>query len=367
MQPALPLAFVATLAWAAAGPMSCSGEHDDLGVTDASSSGSAGPGSGGEGLFPEASSSSAGGGGGRGPVGPTRLTVVNGVVDYDEVLFCALGHPDGENAARGPWPAEPLPFAGSGVVDPVAELVPEGVDVRLHVLAGDLSAAQGKSCGELVGIVGGGGAGGAGGSGPSPPPGLLVSALPVLPAQVFSSGKSVLLVPAGCMGGRDHTAAGQELACGRGYSPSAPTIGLFALGMDGGATQGKVALQAVHASMAMDTVDVRIDPGDDSGTTFLLAPLLGLGAVGPKPPYTDLSDETLGSLSEAAIEMYSPGFDEVPLARIDLDEALDHGGLTHRDVTNSEAFTLVAVGAAPGVDAGSWWHALTLTAVRAMP
>jgi hypothetical protein len=183
---------------------------------------------------------------------------------------------------------------------------------------------------------------------------------------VFSIGKSVLLVPAGCVGGATHTDAAEKLACGSGYSPSSPTATLVALGMEDGGAPGKLALAAVHASVAMPTVDVRIDLGA-SGVSAMLAPLLSAGAVGPKPPLDDLSVEQLGVIGEVEVAVHSPGETQLPLASVALDEALENGGLSTPDFEDGQGFVLVAVGGSPGLAAGPWWHALTFTAVRALP
>src|SRR5262249_13622791 len=160
------------------------------------SAASSGSGAGGAGASGDVSSSSTGGTGGVGgmePPGPTVLTIVNGVTDYDAIRLCALGYPNGENGDAAPWPsaASGLAFAHGAVVDPPSDLVPSGVDVRIHVLTGELDLAAGKTCAEIVASSGGGGSGGAGGG-----PALQVTAMPVLPASVFDSGKSLLVVPA---------------------------------------------------------------------------------------------------------------------------------------------------------------------------
>jgi hypothetical protein len=182
---------------------------------------------------------------------------------------------------------------------------------------------------------------------------------------VFDSGKSVLLVPAGCVGGPGITDPSETLACGNAYSPATPTPTLIALGMHAAAPFDKVSLQAVHANIAMPTVDVRLDRGESF--TFLVAPLLSGGAIGPKPPYTDLALDDFGLLSDVSLPIHWPGDSTTPLAEVPLEEALEQGGLTDADFANGAPVALVAVGSAPGLPGGSWWHRLTFVAVLASP
>lgn len=367
--PALPLVAAAAIAGVlAAGPLACSAEHDDLGLTDAASSSTGQGASGGEGASgPSASSTgvgASGGDGGAGPVGPTRLTLVNGVVDVDEVKLCAIGYPGGEGAAEPAWPSDPLAFGAARVVDPLDELLPAGVDVQLHVLSGDLSLAAGASCGALVGADGAGGSGGSGTGGGNGGE-LRITALPLLPASAFASGKSVLLVTAGCVGALEGTSG--KVACGEGYAPRTPTATLVAVGMDQDSTFDRVGLQAVHASLAMPQVDVRIAPGNDSNATQLLAPLLSFGGIGPNPTYDALDLPGYGTLNEVGFPIHQPGDSQLPLDELPLDEALERGGLTTADFDDGRNLVLVAVGAAPGVNGTAAFRALALTAVRATP
>jgi hypothetical protein len=360
----------------AAGPLSCSGDHDDLGLTDAASSSTGQGAAGGEGGAAESSASQgsgAAGGGGAGPVGPTRLTLVNGIVNADEVKLCALGYPGGEGADAPAWPSDPLAFGGARVVDPLGELLPAEVDVRVHVLTGDLSLVDGISCGALVGVPasGAGGAGGAGGApsggagGGGPVPGVLVTALPVIPASAFESGKSVLLVTAGCVAGLEGSSA--KVACGDAYQARSPTATLVAVGMDEDSSFDRVGLQAVHASVATPVVDVRVAPGTASGVTQLLATFLGFGAIGPSPAYASLDEMGYGTLNEVGFPIHQPGDTQLPLDELPLDEALARGGLVTADFGDGANLVMVAVGAAPGVAGTAAFHALSLTAVRATP
>jgi len=46
---------------------------------------------------------------------------------------------------------------------------------------------------------------------------------------------------------------------------------------------------------------------------------------------------------------------------------LANGPVAAGDVIDGEGFTLVAVGAYPGLTPGPWWHALTYALVRSDP
>ena len=92
-----------------------------------------------------ASSTGTGTGGTSEPPGPTRVTVVNGVNDYDAIRVCFLPYPAGDPAAK-PWPttASGLLFAHAAVLD-LAVDIPASTDVQPTIFAGDLSAIAGKT------------------------------------------------------------------------------------------------------------------------------------------------------------------------------------------------------------------------------
>src|SRR5690242_16122543 len=68
-------------------------------ASSATSSGSGGSGAGGAGGDDGA------GGGVVEPSGPTQLTIVNGVNDYDAIRLCFVPYPDGDGSEVSPWPA----------------------------------------------------------------------------------------------------------------------------------------------------------------------------------------------------------------------------------------------------------------------
>ncbi len=349
----------------------CSGNHSGLGVDDGTTgAGGATTATSGTGTTSSTTATmttGAGGAGGEpfdaGPSGPTKLTIVNGVNDYAAIRLCFLPYPAGDPAAV-PWPADPagLGFARTVVVDPIADVIPLGSDVRPTLLAGDLSLTAGKTCAEI--LASGGGAGGAGGGAPASPP-LAIVDLPVLPASVWDSGKSLLLVPYGCVGAPDHTSPSQQLACGMTYSPATPTLGVVVLGMSRITDPDAIALQVAHASAALPTVDVKITPAPDA-VELPIAKSLAVGGAAPVPPFTAVSELTLPQPADAVLKTYYPN-DTYPTSAIPLSDAFSHGDLGASDLADGKGFALVAVGGFPGVAAESWWHAMTYVLVRTDP
>ena len=353
----------------AAALCACSSGHDDLAVdgtttttttTTPSHTGSGGDGNGGFGA--SQGGGGAGGSGGAEPPGPTELTFVNGIVDAEAIRICALGYPNGENGDAPPWPASPTGLAyaaGRSIGDP-SSVVPTGVDVRLWVVGGDLSAAAGKTCAEIV-SEGQGGSGGGGGG-----PGFVVAPLPVLPAAVWDSGKSLLLVAAGCIGGPGHSDQADKLVCGSAYGPTTPTATLVAVGMSRKTDPSHVSLQAVHASVAATDFDLKVTPGFDNSLEKPLSWGLSFGALDPKPPYDVLSADDYGPAAKVAFKTYAPN-DTVPTSATLLGDLFGAGEVAASDFTDGRGFTLVAVGPYPGLGAGSFWKPFTLVLVRAEP
>ncbi len=354
----------------------CSNRHDLLAASDSSGAGGAaatttstatttgsagGGGYGGAGGQPggggTTSSSATGGAGGAGgsavdagPPGPTTLTIVDGVADYPSVRLCLIGHPGGENGDAPPWPAGGLPFAHAEAVD-VTDVIPAGVDVRPTVIAGDLAKTLGKTCSAILA---------------APPEGVVTAALPVVPRSAFTSGKSLVMVPMGCLGGPAHVDASMKLACGDAYGPDAPTASLALVAVYHAADPGHVSLQVVHADLALPMVDVRVTPGTDGAAPWQVASSLSLGSVGPVPPFDDLDQVAYGALDKAFLSTHAPG-DSTPTSATPIAPLLAQAGLDATDFVDGAGFALVAIGGYPGVQPAPWWHGLTYAVIRTAP
>lgn len=312
-----------------------------------------------------ASSTSSGTGGISEPPGPTRVTVVNGVNDYDAIRICFLPYPAGDPAAK-PWPAPAsgLPFAHALVLD-LAVDIPENVDVRPTILAGDLSKIAGMTCEQAMALAGNGGAGGGDAGAPGP---IVAAALAVLPAPIFTSEKSLLLAPIGCMGGPGHEGGNATLACGLSYTPTTPTVDLLAVGMSRITEASHLALQVVNASVALQASDIGITPLIQDATNHPLATALLTGGIEPKPPFTKLTVNELGSLGDVAIKTFVPGQGTMfPTSNTPLGEAFQNGSVAASQLKDGSGYVLVAVGSYPNIPAGAFWHKLTYSLIRANP
>ena len=307
------------------------------------------------------SSSSSGSGGGDGgiveenipePDGPPKLTIVNGVNDYDAIRLCFLPWPDGGDSPAYPADAKGLAFAGSAVIDLASGVVPQATDAFMYVIAGDLGQTAGKGCAEIT----------AGGL----PPEVLVVPLAVIPRTALDAPRSLLLVPYGCLGGPGHDDPSNSVICGKTYSLDSPTPGLLAGGMSRIVEPDVLSLQAAHASAAMQEIDIQVLPGVDMAMGLTIAPGLTLGAIGKMPPFRVLSKKTLGPIGATNILTTPPGSTQ-PNSMSPLQAALARGGIPEAEFSNGKGFTWVGVGSAPSVKAGAYWHELTWTVVRSDP
>lgn len=348
--PSRPCALL--LALAAAG---CARAHD-LGVqtTTAASAGSGGSsssaGSGGAGGTHAASSSSSGTGGiDAGPPGPTELTVVNGVNDYDAVRFCFL-------PGDTPWPAETtgLAFAASQVTAPISGPIPADVDVTPWVIAGDLTKTAGKTCTEILALA----------SGSAPP--IVAQPLAIIPKVVFNSHKSLLLVANGCLGGPGHDDPSAAAACGMGYTSQTPTASVVLVSMSRIKDPAHVSFQVVSASTALAKSDVSILPNLMSAKEALVVGSLSQGAIGPTPPFAAYTMPELGGLDGVKLETYLPGTTSLQ-SSVMLGKVIAGGTLGAAAFVDGASFVLVALGSGPGLPAGGFWHAFTYALVKAEP
>lgn len=297
------------------------------------------------------SSSGTGGTGGidTGPAGPTALTIVNGINDYPAIRLCF-------SPGETPWPASSagLAFAASAVVDPISASIPIDGDVTPWAIGGDLSLTQGKTCSEIQALAA------------ADPAKLVAAPLALIPKSVWQSEKSLLLVPYGCLGGPTHDDPNVKSACGTSYSPSTPTATIALASMSRLGDLGHVSLQVAHASAAMGEVDVGLQPNLTNATPHGVVYGLSQGAVGPTPPFALYTAAELGPLDGVQILTYTPNTTQMSSTTL-LSSVLANGGVGQDEIENGARLVLVAVGAAPGVPAASFWHALTFTLVKADP
>jgi hypothetical protein len=156
----------------------------------------------------------------------------------------------------------------------------------------------------------------------------------------------------------------ETLACGASYTETSPTAALVALAMSRIATPDRVNLQVAHASVALPEVDFRIKP--DEKPVWGLAPSLSIGAIGPKPPFDSLQASAFGAILQAEISTHLPS-NVNATSKTAMSEVFSKSQLTVNDFKDGVSLVLVAVGSAPGLPAGSFWHKLTYAIVRASP
>jgi hypothetical protein len=340
-------AFLALLGIVPAFVVGCA-EGNDAGLT--SSTGAA------------TTSSSSGGGGAGGsdieenipePDGPSKLTIVNGVNDYDAIRLCFVPWPDGGETPVFPADAKGMAFAAVSTIEVASGFVPTGTDVYMHVITGNLGKTAGKACAEIT----------AGGLGAD----VLVVPLAVIPRSALDAPRSLLLVPNGCLGGPGHEDANMEkTVCGEGYSIDTPTLGLLAGGMSRIVEPDVLSLQAAHAVVAMPEIDIRVLPGAQGGMAGNVAPGLTLGAIGKIPPFRKFSRADLGLIDATNILTFPPGFAQ-PTSTLALNAALARGGISEAEFKDGSSYTMVAVGSPPTIMAGAFWHELTWAVVRSDP
>jgi hypothetical protein len=293
----------------------------------------------------------AGTGGVAEPSGPTALTIVNGINDYAAALFCFL-------PGDTPWPAAAgLPFATGQAVD-LATALPAGADVTVWVVAGDLAATAGMTCTQILALA----QPADGGTSP-----IVATALAVIPQALLTSDKSLLLATTGCMGGSGHDDPNAATnGCGAGYTSGTPTVSVAPLVMSRITDPNRVGLQVVNASALLPTSDVGVLPSLPQAMEVPLAPSLTPGAIGPYPPFEGLALAGYGPLAGVQIMTFVPGSSTVTSSTT-LGPVLAASAVGTAGFVDGAGLVLVAVGGAPGVAAGAFWHAFTFALVKASP
>jgi hypothetical protein len=300
--------------------------------------------SGGTGGGPAATTTTTTGAGGQGgieePPGPTKLTVVAGIVDAAAIQFCFMS----EESSGMPWPGTGLPYAHAGTLEP-----PTGT-IEVIAIGGDLASVGGKSCDELS---------------EQPPAGTVVRSLGIVPGEVLTAERSILLVANGCLGGTDHSDPLEESVCGLGYEPELGNAGLIAGFMSRIALSDKVPLQFAQASVAMPPYDLKVKTHASASPQAVITGW-SLGALQPFPPFLVLSQQALAQPNEARLGVY-PSSAQDPVFEAPWSVAFANSELSASDVQNGRGLVFVAVGPAPTVPVGPWWQGHTYTVVLADP
>jgi len=331
--------------------LACSGNHDRLAKTETTVTvGSGGSG----GTVPTVGGGKVGGFGGSGPIeppGPTKLTLVNGIVDDAAARFCFVPHPGGATNEQ-PWPGiEGLAFAKGSAID-LAALIPSRGDVEIHVFAGILSGTD-KSCAELIS---------------APPMFVRHQSLGIVPASAFDEEKSLLMVAAGCLGGKGYTDELETLVCGLQYTEDTPTAYLSAGFMSRLGGPNAVPLQFVHSSLGMgDDVAAYFQQGTASAPTLAMVSDWSFGSIGPFPPYSALSSSDIGAPSLAAVQIYSSAGGTTPIYESTLEQIFANSSLSESELADGVGLSFIAVGASPAASSGPWWNPITITVVKSDP
>lgn len=398
------------------GFVACVSNHDALEKKPAGRGGNGSGGNAGNGGAPSpraGSGGSAANGGGHSddePPGKSVLTIVNGIIDAPSVALClAKVDPEGQVTPLGsPLTDAPLAYGQSLVLGEVEDIDFDTEGLEPIVIAGELQLISGLDCEAAIdraraeealseqggdwgeagaagdgngatlsaaagfggsgGEAGGGVAeeGGSGGAppGPSPVRSLLrVRGLPAIPAEAMNTGRSLVFVANGCLGGATYTGPEAAKYCGADYSPRQPTASAVLVSLSRQVADERVALQAVHASLAGEPVELRSRPPFPSKSSGVAIATVALGQAAPRPASIENALFDLGSARKFLVSIESQGevLYEQPWTSV-----LAQGGLS--ELKNGRGYALIVNG--PELDSKAvpnLWNGPTLTAVAVDP
>lgn len=303
----------------------------------------------------DATSTTSSGQGGVGgvvePPGPTKVTIVNGIVDADAVRFCFRPFPEGDSGLQ-PWPGpNGLGYARAGVLTSNETVIPAGTDAEAFVVTGDLAQIGGSNCDQLTATA---------------PASVLVRSVGVLPQSALEAERSLLFVASGCVGGAGHEDENEEALCGLGYDATFGNASLVAGFMSRIDRFDGISMQFVQASQGTSRYDVRLRV-DAMATAGLILPSFSLGAIAPFPPYDSLARSAFPSLGGARLGLFSSGNVMTGVVEETWNDIFAKSTLEADDVDDGDNIVFVAVGPAAPIQAQSWWNGFTFTVVDGDP
>jgi hypothetical protein len=378
-------AALTALAIGACVAAACVSDHDALvrrdsagrgGGGGASESGAGAGGSLGDANAGDASEAEAGGGDAmapdvREPAGSDRLTLLHGVVDAPRLAFClirqsASGPPE---PLEPPMPASGLEYATSLVVGMNARIDLMTDALRFIAVAGDATDLAASSCAEALalsdaGPVDASASSDAAASDAAPRTALRARSLPSLPAATLTNGRSFLLVATGCLGAPAHDSQTREAICGAGYTTARPTLGMVLAPMSRLTSNGRLGLQALHASRATDSVSaVSLPPPGSSAPALFVASDVVYGQMAPRFANVQYGLVAYGvPLEDSQIDIRRKAVGGNLSVR--WGDALARGGVT--TVDEGKSYTMVFVGPQMGATA-DWANPPTVTVVASDP
>jgi hypothetical protein len=265
-----------------------------------------------------------------------------------EPAFANLGGAGGVSGGEGGGSAEGgASFAGAGTGG-------EGTGA-----GGESGAGGAHSGGEGGATSGAAGEAGAGGAAALPePPRLRVAELPSLPAGALDDGYSLLYASHGCLGGPAFSHELEREVCGKSYTPRNPTASAELVTLSRKVDFLHLSLQALHASQALGTLDLRtLPPESSSDFAQSIGSSMTRGSLQPKNPRADLRSEDYAIEDGGGLTLLSAG---VVIWEGPWDGVIEMSGVTP---VNGRVYTLVVMGPAVGDDPASFWNPTALSLV----
>jgi hypothetical protein len=263
-----------------------------------------------------------------------------------EPAFANLGGAGGAAGEGGGSAEGGASFAGAGAGG-------EGAAIGAGGAGG---ADSGGESGATSGVAGEAGAGGAA---PLPdPPRLRVAELPSLPAGALDDGYSLLYASHGCLGGPAFSHELEREACGESYTPRNPTASAELVTLSRKVDFLHLSLQALHASQALGTLDLRtLPPESSSDFAQSIGSSMTRGSLQPKNPRADLRSQDYAIEDGGGLTLLSAG---VVIWEGPWEDVIEMSGVTP---VNGRVYTLVVMGPAVGDDPASFWNPTALSLV----